>query len=512
MTSTIPIVAELGKGLVEPAAQHIGVHIPANVVPNGFAALVLQAVLAPGQGSPIAGLPVGVAANDPSLLAPLPLNGAILSPLEVPSGQQASSPVESSESSVDKNAHASAELLALIASMQGIPCGQQVSQVPAGLQPLGLGAGSGDVVVVERELFPTHSSVQGRAGPLIYKDDWPPGNAGMVERSDVKGEAVDTWPMTAGELKTLPQSILSGDSVRVPIVSPSLGEPLGSARPVPVSPPLGEAQLAVPQQREDIFAAAPAVHINKPELPSADQQVRAMLGVDGKAVQPQELRGLDTGSNSSAVEVSSGDGVGIAVSDNPSSNEQDASRSHEGSSQSRQAQVIVPGEKPESIAVPPAHEVQAVGSGSDSAAKRQRVMDQVIERVETLQITSGRQEVSIRLEPQHLGKIHVTIVSNGSEVSARMVAETSTAASALQSDKGRLEESLKERGYNLEQLDVSLGQQSTFSSSSQRMPWDMRAQEQLQRTATPFAATTEMLPRMAALSVGQPVGRLNVLV
>jgi flagellar hook-length control protein FliK len=89
---------------------------------------------------------------------------------------------------------------------------------------------------------------------------------------------------------------------------------------------------------------------------------------------------------------------------------------------------------------------------------RYHVVEQVLHRIETLHLAHGRQELVLRLHPEHLGEVRLTIEAEGTDVAARIVTDTPLARQAMDAGREDLRAALEQRGFHLMQLDVSLDQ------------------------------------------------------
>ncbi len=109
-------------------------------------------------------------------------------------------------------------------------------------------------------------------------------------------------------------------------------------------------------------------------------------------------------------------------------------------------------------------------SSSISLQDRIQVVDQTMRRLETMQITQGRQEITLHLKPDQLGDVQVTIVSDHHQLDAQIVTTTQHAFDALNDKRDQLGALLESRGYTLQGLDVSMhnfSQQRDFGSMNQ---------------------------------------------
>src|SRR5262249_50848976 len=78
--------------------------------------------------------------------------------------------------------------------------------------------------------------------------------------------------------------------------------------------------------------------------------------------------------------------------------------------------------------------------------------------LETVRLSNGSNELTLRLRPDHLGSLHLTISTHADRVTARVVAETTQAQQAMESAKDQLRDALAHRGLRLETLHVSVEQ------------------------------------------------------
>jgi flagellar hook-length control protein FliK len=135
--------------------------------------------------------------------------------------------------------------------------------------------------------------------------------------------------------------------------------------------------------------------------------------------------------------------------------------------------------------------------GRPQPQQRVQVVEQLTQKLDTMRLINGRQEATIHLRPEHLGDIRLTVVANGQDVSARIVAETVAARDAVQEGREQLRGSLEQRGYTLQGLDVSLG-----NNSHQRfMPFDQP------EAASRFARTSGRTGQATAVPTAPPVER-----
>jgi flagellar hook-length control protein FliK len=88
----------------------------------------------------------------------------------------------------------------------------------------------------------------------------------------------------------------------------------------------------------------------------------------------------------------------------------------------------------------------------------------VSRHLEAMRMANGRGEISLQLNPESLGSVHVTIATKPEGVVAVILAETSHAQQAMEGAKEQLRAALENRGLRLSTLDVNVGQQAPNGS------------------------------------------------
>lgn len=114
----------------------------------------------------------------------------------------------------------------------------------------------------------------------------------------------------------------------------------------------------------------------------------------------------------------------------------------------------------------------SASSPTQSLTDRIQVVDQTMRHLETMQITQGRQELTLQLKPDHLGDVQITIVSDHHQLDTQILASTQHAYDALNDNRNQLSAVLENRGYTLQGLDVAMqnsSQQRNFESMYQQL-------------------------------------------
>lgn len=105
------------------------------------------------------------------------------------------------------------------------------------------------------------------------------------------------------------------------------------------------------------------------------------------------------------------------------------------------------------------HVVQAVADAQQAAidTRRSEWMSQTIDRIEALRDSPNSRETSIRLSPDALGKVDVSIRHEGDRIHVRFSAENAQARTLLTEAQSRLTEIAEARGVKLGSASVDAG-------------------------------------------------------
>ncbi len=103
--------------------------------------------------------------------------------------------------------------------------------------------------------------------------------------------------------------------------------------------------------------------------------------------------------------------------------------------------------------------------------ERARIVDQVTRHLETMKLANGKGELTLQLQPAHLGSIRVTLSKSAAGVTAHILTQSSQVQQAMQGAQEHLRIALESRGITLDKFQISLNQnalqngQSSFQSA-----------------------------------------------
>ncbi|HLK58751.1 MAG TPA: flagellar hook-length control protein FliK, partial [Chthonomonadaceae bacterium] len=263
-----------------------------------------------------------------------------------------------------------------------------------------------------------------------------------LERQRIVGQPSlqGTSPVRAGNTLTFAAPTLESATNGVPTT------PSASAAVRPQTVPSGVTQPAT--GTPDAAQGTPTPATDSPTLPALTSPLELSAPVATAYTLAPVLNSLfDKQAGLTGSGKASSDGVGSVESSNPANPETSQVQAHAWSSQDsagsgRQGDAQSREDRPSTPAQPAGAGATAVAdtqrtqqtaatapvsqeASASNNAERIRIVEQVTRHLETLRLPAGRSEMSLRLEPEHLGSLRLTITSQHDGVVARIVAESS---------------------------------------------------------------------------------------
>ncbi|MEM1404385.1 MAG: flagellar hook-length control protein FliK [Pseudomonadota bacterium] len=127
--------------------------------------------------------------------------------------------------------------------------------------------------------------------------------------------------------------------------------------------------------------------------------------------------------------------------------------------------------------------------------------DEFAAHVRTM-VKEGAQEARLQLHPAELGRLHVTIATDGDQARVQFLAESPAAREMIEQNLPRLREMLQEQGLQLAESDVGTRGESEFADQSGDRPGS--TEESLSETDL---VTGSML---ASLAADSPTSRIDI--
>jgi flagellar hook-length control protein FliK len=88
-----------------------------------------------------------------------------------------------------------------------------------------------------------------------------------------------------------------------------------------------------------------------------------------------------------------------------------------------------------------------------------RIMSQITENIRT-QATPEMKSLELQLEPEHLGKVTISIMSKAGHITAEIAAQTQVAKEAIEGQLAILKDNLQQQGVKVESIEVTIASHS----------------------------------------------------
>ena len=105
----------------------------------------------------------------------------------------------------------------------------------------------------------------------------------------------------------------------------------------------------------------------------------------------------------------------------------------------------------------------------------QEIFEQVVEQVKVT-VTADTSEMAIQLNPEHLGKVNLSVVAKEGHITAQFVTENEVARQALESQIQQLRDTLGEQGLKVDKVEVSVSDFS-FQEGNQANAEEQKQQQ-----------------------------------
>lgn len=276
----------------------------------------------------------------------------------------------------------------------------------------------------------------------------------------VHDDATSQTPLAGGSAET-PILAQQGSSAREPM------QPVGETPTIAMPPPSGE---GMPASLTDLMQkTASAPERESPALPASETQ-RLPQNATEKVQTPSEVSATATAAPAS-----------VAAAAQTGSMEQpqgEGKREHQNAAQTAPASVRTRAKRsaifanaerssPTQPTEAPLHPLQGVHTAStvhrpQEAMPQPRevspaeVVRQVAQQVESMVSNHRASSVTLQLEPEHLGRLRVTISLNDGAIHTHIVADNQAVRLMLESNSALLQQALQERGLQLGALQVSV--------------------------------------------------------
>ena len=115
-----------------------------------------------------------------------------------------------------------------------------------------------------------------------------------------------------------------------------------------------------------------------------------------------------------------------------------------------------------------------------SVTQMREIVDQIVEKIKVV-IQPEQTNMELQLNPEHLGRVHLTITEKEGMMTAQFAAETHAAKEAIESQLVQLREALQEQGLKVENIEVTVAD-FAFHQNSQAEQSTAQGDTQKRRT------------------------------
>jgi flagellar hook-length control protein FliK len=113
---------------------------------------------------------------------------------------------------------------------------------------------------------------------------------------------------------------------------------------------------------------------------------------------------------------------------------------------------------------------------------KEEVLKQVVRKAEVI-LKDGKSEMSMKLEPEHLGKLSLKIAIEKGVITAKFVAENQGVKQTIESNFNQLKDMLQEKGITVQSFSVSVGSEGReFNSKNNLNVWKESIKDNKKRT------------------------------
>ncbi len=108
----------------------------------------------------------------------------------------------------------------------------------------------------------------------------------------------------------------------------------------------------------------------------------------------------------------------------------------------------------------------AASPTTNQLLERTRIVDQVTRHLESMKFANGKGEITLQLQPAHLGSLRVSISKTAEGVVARIVTESAQVQQAMQGAQELLRAAMESKGLTLDKFQITLHQNSMQNGQS----------------------------------------------
>lgn len=141
----------------------------------------------------------------------------------------------------------------------------------------------------------------------------------------------------------------------------------------------------------------------------------------------------------------------------------------------------------------------AAGTGEEAAeavSQIREIANQIMEQIKIV-IRPEQTNMELQLNPEHLGRVHLTITEKEGMMTAQFTTQTETAKEAIESQMASLRESLQNQGIKVEAIEVTVSEFGFERDGNAKQNNEGESGRQRRRNAFRVEEADEAAPQMA---------------
>ncbi|MCH5273875.1 MAG: flagellar hook-length control protein FliK [Lachnospiraceae bacterium] len=132
----------------------------------------------------------------------------------------------------------------------------------------------------------------------------------------------------------------------------------------------------------------------------------------------------------------------------------------------------------------------------EAAARIREIADQIMEQIKIV-IRPEQTNMELQLNPEHLGRVHLTITEKEGMMTAQFTAQSEVAKEAIESQMAVLRESLQNQGIKVEAIEVTVSEFGFERDRDAKQNEDGESGKQKRRQSFRVEEAEEAVPQMA---------------
>ena len=133
---------------------------------------------------------------------------------------------------------------------------------------------------------------------------------------------------------------------------------------------------------------------------------------------------------------------------------------------------------------------------AEAVSQIREIANQIMEQIKIV-IRPEQTNMELQLNPEHLGRVHLTITEKEGMMTAQFTTQTETAKEAIESQMASLRESLQNQGIKVEAIEVTVSEFGFERDGNAKQNNEGESGRQRRRNAFRVEEADEVAPQMA---------------